>query len=148
MIPEAYYTLINTSKDNDPAVVVVNSSLRSFKERETFPWHLKINIDCKFIGAHGMPTADEVKTLEIVEEEISGVLQTEDNAIFLARTTWRGTRDLVYRVRDPDAANTALQKLITEDSQLQEWEYLMEKDADWKLAQPELQLLDRDPRFS
>ena len=148
MIPEAYYTLINTSKDNDPAVVVVNSALRLFKEREVFPWHLKVSIDCKFIGANGMPTADEVKALEILEDEISDVLQTGGNAIFLARTTWRGTRDLLYRVREPDAANAALQKLITEGSQLREWEYLMEKDAEWKLAQPELQLLERDPRFS
>jgi hypothetical protein len=136
-----YYTLINTSIGNDPAVVVVNSSLRSHKNRGEFPWHLKICIDCKFLASRGMPTPAEVDALNKLEEIISTPLQDEKNAILLARVTARGQRTLIYRVRDPDAANETLQNIISSPEQLREWSYQVEKDADWALAKPELDLL-------
>lgn len=148
MVPEPYYTLINTSRGKDPAVVVINSALRAFEDREAFPWHLKLNIACKFIGANGMPTTQEVEILQCLEDEISSVLQAGKNAIFLARITCRGERDLLYRVHDPEAANDVLQQLVSAPSQLREWEYRIEQDADWELAQPELRLLEHDPRFN
>lgn len=148
MIPKPYYTLINTTKGEDPAVVVVNSSLRNFEDREAFSWHLKLNIDCKFIGANGMPTPSEVEILQGLEDDISTALQAEQNAVFLARITCRGARDLLYRVQDPAAANTALQQLISKPSQLREWDYRMEQDVGWELAKPELQLLEHDLRFN
>lgn len=148
MVPEPYYTLINTSKGKDPAVVVVNSALRTYEDREAFPWHLKISIDCKLLGTNGMPTAEEGEVLQRLEEDITNSLQTAQNAVFLARITCRGERELVYRVHDPDVANETLQQRVSTPSQLREWDYRMEHDADWELAQPELHLLEHDPRFN
>ena len=148
MIPEPHYTLINTSKGNDPAVVVVNSALRAFANREDFPWHLRLTISCEGVGANGMPTSHEVEILNSLEDEISSALQTRENALFLARITCRGERDLLYRVHDPKAADEVLQQRISANSQPREWEYSMEQDSGWELAQPELKLLEHDPRFN
>ncbi|HIE4563355.1 TPA: DUF695 domain-containing protein [Stenotrophomonas maltophilia] len=146
--PEPYYTLIDTSIGNDPAVVVVNSALRNFKNLAAFPWHLRINIDCKLQGQNGMPTTEESKVLHNLEVSIATPLQATHNAIFLARITARNQRVLLYRVHDPEAANDVLQILSTEDTPLREWEYEMEHDATWELAKPELHLLEQDPRFN
>lgn len=148
MIPKPHYTLINTSRGNDPAVVVVNSALRTFKNRDAFSWHLKLNITCEIVGKNGMPTNREAEILNQLEEEISKALQIKDNALFLARITCRGTRDLLYRAHDPEIANEALQKLIAANSQSREWEYRIEQDPDWLLAQPELKLLERDHQIN
>ena len=148
MLPEPYYTLINTSKGNDPAVVVVNSALRSFANREDFPWHLRLTITCEAVGANGMPTGHEVEILNSLEDAISSTLQTGENVLFLARITCRGARDLLYRVRDPEIANGALKQRILANSQSREWEYSMEQDTHWELAQPELKLLEHDPHFN
>ena len=148
MVPEPYYTLINTSIGDDPAVVVVNSALRAFDDRQAFPWHLRISIDCKLLGANGMPTAAEGDVLHRLEDRIFRPLQASQNAIFLARVTARGERVLLYRVHDPEAANEVLQALISAPSQLREWDYQMEHDSGWDLAQPELALLEKDPRFN
>lgn len=147
MIPSPYYTLINTSKGNDPAVVVVNSALRAFENRDGFPWHLKLTVACQLVGANGMPTEREIETLNRFEDETSAVLQIGKNVLFLARITCRGERIFLYRVRDPKAADEALQQLISAASKPREWEYLMEQDLDWVLAKPELDLLERDPSF-
>lgn len=148
MIPKPYYTLINTSRGNDPAVVVVNSALRAFEDRSTFPWHLKLIITCKLVGTNGMPTSIEVEALDQLEEEIYAALQAKGNVLFLARVTCRGTRELLYRVQDPELANEVLQLLISDNPQSREWEYRMEQDLDWKLADPELKLLERDTQFN
>lgn len=148
MVSEPYYTLINTSIGDDPAVVVVNSALRAFDDRQAFPWHLRISIDCKLLGANGMPTAEEGDVLHRLEDSISSLLQAGQNALFLARVTARSERVLLYRVRDPEVANEALQVLISAPSSLREWDYRMEHDSGWELAQPELALLEKDPRFN
>jgi hypothetical protein len=144
MIPKPHYTLINTSIGNDPAIVVVNSALRTFKNREIFPWHLRISIDCKLLGAQRMPTSEELDALNCLEEIISIPLQKKKNAIFLARVTARGQRILLYRVHNPEIANEVLQTVISHPKQVREWDYQMENDSGWELAQPELRLLERD----
>lgn len=95
-----------------------------------------------------MPTIREIEVLNHVEQEISAALQVKENALFLGRVTCRGTRDLLYRAHDPKIANEALQQLISTDSQSREWEFRMEQDPDWQLAEPELKLLEHDPRFN
>ena len=148
MIPEPFFTLINTSIGDDPAVVVVNSALRTFKDREDFPWHLRVSIECKLRGANGMQTNKESEALQQLEDSIEAPLKTDQNAIFLARITARSERVLLYRIHDPDAANDALQSLVSTASPLREWDYQMEYDIGWDLAQPELHLLEHDPRFN
>ncbi|WP_445979088.1 DUF695 domain-containing protein [Stenotrophomonas muris] len=146
--PEPYYTLIDTSIGNDPAVVVVNSALRNFKDLAAFPWHLRICIDCKIQDKNGMPTTEETEALHKLEVSVATPLQATHNAIFLARITARKQRVLLYRVHDPEAANDILQTLSKEDTPLREWEYEMEHDAAWELAKPELHLLEQDSRFN
>ena len=143
-----HYTLINTSKGSDPAVVVVNTALRTFDARDSFPWHLTITIDCQLLGAKGMPTTEEVNILNRLEDELSPSIEAQQNAVFLARVTCRGKRELIYRVRDPEKANSVLQGFISVPTQLREWEYRMEQDLGWDLARKELTLLEKDTSFN
>jgi hypothetical protein len=146
-LPAPHYTLIETSRGQDPAIVVVNSALRTFDGREQFPWHLSIVISCQFLGDKGMPTAEENQVLYSLEDGISKVLLVDGNAVFLARVTCRGERELLYRVRDPEAANDQLEQLVSSASP-RPWEYRIEEDSEWQLAQPELTLLEHDPKFN
>jgi len=148
MIQKPYYTLINTSKGKDPAVVVVNSALRGFEHRDVYAWHLKMTIDCKYVERNGMPTAREVAALEQLEDENFASILAEQNAVFLARVTCRGRRELMYRIHDPGPANEVLQKLVSQPNPSREWDYRMEYDPGWALAQPELNLLERDIRIN
>jgi hypothetical protein len=147
-VPAPVYTLIETSRGNDPAIVVVNSALRAFSQKNLFPWHLSVSISCQLLGDRGMPTPEENKVLYELEDEISRHLTGKGNAIFLARVTCRGERDLVFRVHDPDVANTPMETLASGRAPLRQWEYRMEHDPDWNLAQAELTLLERDPKFN
>lgn len=143
--PAPSYALIETSRGRDPAIVVVNTTLRAFPDRASFAWHLFILVTCELLGDNGMPTSQEVAVLERLEDEISSGLLTSDNAVFASRVTCRGTRELTFRVRNPTVADTYLMGLVSVAAPLREWEYRMEHDPHWTLAEPELFLSERAP---
>jgi hypothetical protein len=147
-IPDPHYTLIRTSRGTDPAVVVVNSALRNFSDWATFPWHLVVVISCRDVAQHGMPTASEVAILNRLEDSLSRVICRDDNALFLARITCSGSRELLFRIHDPEIASSQLGQLLSCPESQREWEYRLEEDMTWHLAEPELRLLEKDPRYS
>jgi Family of unknown function (DUF695) len=147
-LPKPHYTLIETSRGEHPAIVVINSALRRFAGRPLFPWHLKLDIKCQLLADNGMPTAEETRILYEFEDRVSALLEARQNVIFLSRVTCQGTRELSYRVHDPKAANDNLQQLLAESDPIREWEYRMEEDPSWQLAKAELGLIERDPKYS
>ncbi len=148
VIPAPFYALVDTALGDDPAVVVVNPALRSFAGREAFPWHLRIGIACRELGDNGMPTPEELEVVTRLEGQLESSIGADGNAVFLARITARGERVLLYRVHDPEQANDRLQQLLAAPAQLREWEFQMEYDRDWALAQPELDLPLQDSKVN
>ena len=146
--PAPFYALINTALGEDPAVVVVNTALRTFSGRNAFPWHLRIGIACKGLSDNGMPTPEELAVVTRLEGQLESSVQADGNAVFLARITARGERVLLYRVDDPERANDRLQQLLDAPAQPREWEFQMEYDRDWALAQPELDLPLQDSKVN
>ncbi len=147
-IPAPFYALVDTTLGEDPAVVVVNTVLGSFAGRDAFPWHLRIGIACRGLGDNGMPAPEELEVVTRLEGQLESSIGADGNAVFLARITARGERVLLYRVHDPEQANDRLQQLLAAPAQLREWEFQMEYDRDWALAQPELDLPLQDPRVN
>ena len=141
--PKSYYTLIETSRGPDPAIVVVNSSLRTFAGRNRFLWHLRIEISCRLIGQNVMPAAEESETLYVIEKKMETRLARNNNAIFVSRVTCRGSRELSFRVHNPQLANDSLQELLDAPTQSRDWNYRMERDPEWVLSAPELTLLEK-----
>jgi len=148
VIPAPFYALLDTAFGDDPAVVVVNTALRNFADRDAFPWHLRIGIACSGLGDNGMPTPEELEVVTRLERHLESSVGADGNAVFLARITARGERVLLYRVDDPEQANDRLQQLLAAPVQLREWEFQMEYDRDWTLAHPELDLPLQDPRVN
>ena len=140
--PEPVYCLFDTSREELPAVVVVNSALRQFLHRDLFPWHLSVLITPRAFAEHGMPTREECAILDTVGDEIEAAVTGDRNALFLARETWNARRQLLFRVHDPKVADGSLQQLISRGSQQREWKFLMEHDAAWSFGEPYFSLFE------
>ena len=129
-----------------PAVVVVNDALEGFGHRDVFAWHLTITIKAERLAKNGMPTKAESSVLDEIGDRIEEVLDrntTEHgsaNALFLARVTCDGQRELEYRIHDPELVNAALER-CTKAFREREWSYEMHGDDEWADAQPFLELL-------
>lgn len=152
-IPQGNCTLGTTTREGLPEVISVNSPLRGFKHKKIFPWYLSVLIDAKEVHANGLPTTAENEAAlsefgaEIESGIASGITQYgAQNALSVARSTWKGSKELVYAVHDPDVAHAALQALLEGREWSRPWSYEMEHDPKWGNANLLLKLFKGTPR--
>lgn len=138
--PEPVYTLFNTTRKDLPEVIFVNEALLSFEHLDIFPWHLSIEIDYTNFADNEMPSQEESELLNTICDRIEpAVLDAKTefgavNALFLARSTWAGIRELAFQVHDPEIAHQALQSLLQTTEWERHWQYEMRDDPTWQDA--------------
>jgi hypothetical protein len=54
--------------------------------------------------------------------------------LFLARVTYDARRELIWRVRDPEIADSIVQKILRTRDYPREFDYHMEEDRQWQKA--------------
>lgn len=139
LIPDEYYSVLNFRQEDLPGVAVVNSALRDFEPKEVFAWHLSIMLELVDLIDNGMPSRNEVDVIDdygdFLDDKIKGENKEKPNALFLARITWNGTRELIWRVYDPEIADKFLKDLIADGNQIREFDYRMENDEEWRLTE-------------
>ncbi|WP_308986850.1 DUF695 domain-containing protein [Thalassobacterium sedimentorum] len=136
---EELFTLMEYREADLPAVMMLTTSLIDFESKEVFAWHLSIVIGCEDIAENGMPSKKEREEIlepfcDRFEEAIELKENGKPNALLLARITWNETRELVFRVFDPEVANSFLQKEIENDECERGFEFQMDHDPEWEKA--------------
>ncbi|NJI72300.1 DUF695 domain-containing protein [Sphingobacterium kitahiroshimense] len=138
LIPDEFYSLLNFEQEDLPGVAVVNTALREFEPKIVFACHLSIMIDLEYLIDNGMPSKSEVEVIDnygdYLDNEIKGPDKEKPNALFLARITWNKTRELIWRVYDPEISNSFLQEIITANSSPRQFDYRIDPDNNWELA--------------
>lgn len=85
-----------------------------------------------------MPSRSEVEVIDnygdYLDNEIKGPDKEKPNALFLARITWNKTRELIWRVYNPEISNSFLQEIITANSSPRQFDYRIDPDDNWELA--------------
>lgn len=139
VIPKEKYSIIEFIQEGLPGVGVINSALKTFEPKEVFSWHLSILIDLENMIENGMPSAAEREVIDPLGEKLNALIKganpEKPNALFLARITWNKTRELIWRVYQPDIANQELQNIIENNSSPRGFDYRMDEDTEWQLAQ-------------
>lgn len=135
VIPDDYYSIVECESDGKPSIIVVNSALKSFKNRDVFGWTCSLTIYYKDLAQNGMPTHEESDlVLDYVEKLGSAIKGNPDhpNALFVARETCDGELNVYWQVNDPKPVHQYLQSIIQEESYPREMEYRIEYDGEWK----------------
>ena len=146
--PEPHFTLFEATRSGKPEVVVVNDALRGFPHVTIFPWHLLVTIDAQELVENGMPSPSESEVLFRVGDEIQNLVlggETEhnsQNALFLARSTFDGCRELLFQVHDPGITHTALQGFLASRTWERSWDYSIVNDQEWTNAAKVFRLFD------
>ena len=137
VIPEASWLVAKFRQEDLPGIAVINSALKEPAIRPVFRWHLSLMMHYKDLIQNGMPSQEERNLTEPfcdqAELEMSGD-STKPNALMLARITWNGTRELIWRVFDPKMANGLLQQYLKPNAHPRPIDYRMDDDPSWKLA--------------
>ncbi len=139
VIPEERFALFEWEDEGLPAICSVNQSLANFEWKIVFAWHLSIIVELEELASNGMPTMSEKSVVDEIGKHFDAHLKENGNALFLARITWNGTRQFLYRVYDPDVANAFLMDIVDNEREVRPFDFRMEQDEDWKLAEWYLQ---------
>jgi hypothetical protein len=84
----------------------------------------------KETDSEGLPTNAEAAALNHWEDEIEGVVSAAVGFKYIGRVTWNGHRELLYQLSEPDAAASALQRLISAGS-TRPFAFRCERDDSW-----------------
>lgn len=148
-VPEPIFTLVDTTREGKPEVIVINRALLAFSHIEIFPWHLRLLIEAQDLVENNMPSPSESELLFRIGDEIESVVLSgrtshgSQNGLFLARSTWDGSRELLFLVHDPEVTHQALQALLGSRHWEREWNYQMESDPEWSNAANIFQLFPK-----
>jgi hypothetical protein len=148
-IPQQRDVLLTAKRDGLEEVIVVNEALLGFAHSTIFPWYLCVTLEAKELIANGMPSPVESELLFDIADEIEASVlggktgNGAGNALFLARSTWNGIRQLLYYVHDPEIAHPALQTLLVSRKWEREWGYFMKNDPIWEKASYVFQLFPK-----
>ncbi|HEV8507498.1 MAG TPA: DUF695 domain-containing protein [Chitinophagaceae bacterium] len=138
-VPDEQYQILNFRQDNLPGIAVINSALKTFEPRIVFNWHLSIMFELEDMIDNGMPSEKERVIIDpygdVLDNNIKGPIKEKPNALFLARITWNSTRELIWRVYDPEIVHMYLQQIIFENSSPRQFNYRLDPDDEWKLTE-------------
>jgi hypothetical protein len=139
VIPDESFAILEFIQNDLPGIAVVNSALREFEPKVVFSWHLSLMLEFRQLIERGMPSRDEREVVDRWGDElnvaIKGVDTEKPNALFLARITWNATRELIWRVYDPEPVHEYLQRTIKPDAFPRQFDYRMDHDPEWKMAE-------------
>ena len=147
LVPDESFVLIDAKRDGLPSVVVVNAALVGFEPKVVFDYQLSIIIDFEDLADNGMPSVAEREVVEPFVDQLDQQLKgdvSKPNALFLARETWNGTRQLLYRVHEPEVVHKYLQHLIETKTYPRDFDYRMAPDPTWELSKWLLELVAKD----
>ena len=114
--------------------VMLDIGLRDYSRKENLPWMVVIDIDVVGDDNSGFPDQNEARILNNFEDSITSKIRSVSDSVFLGRMTIPQSRRLYYYVFNPSSVNEVLQTVIDSREYAKEFEYKIEKDADWDEA--------------
>jgi len=136
-IPDGLYELRTFTAEELPCITGVNIGLADLEAKVVFGWHLSVIFNFNDIADNGMPSPTEVEDVKPWEDELDKVFIGDigkPNALFLGRVTWNGTRELMYRVFEPEPIHQYLAGIIEAKSHPRWFGYRIDPDSEWELA--------------
>jgi hypothetical protein len=134
VIPEEVHTVLEFRQRDLPGFATVNTALRGFEPKLAFCWHLSVLLKCVDLIENRLPSPDEQKALYTFEDKLDHLIKANDNALFLARVTHNALRELIWRVHDPEVANSVIQEIVRAKDHPRPIDYRMEEDRGWQKA--------------
>jgi hypothetical protein len=148
VIPDESFSIIEFRQQELPGVALINTALRGFEPKVVFAWHLSIMLQLDELIENGMPSPREREIVDDFGDRLDAAIKGDEpdkpNSLFLGQITWNDTRELLWRIFDPEAVNAFLQSILNADADLRPrpMDYRMDHDPEWKLA--EWHLRERD----
>ena len=135
--PAPTYTLIQRQDEDAQVYAAVNTALAALddSERALFTWQLSLILELETEDDKGLTLDSEAKQIDPFCQQLDSDLRADGNAMPLARITWKKTRELLFRVYDPAAADQLIKQIIESEEHPRPFSYSIDMDNDWTMAE-------------
>lgn len=124
------FSVLEGNIDGHPMVAMIQEGLQEFKSKGDTPWFLGFSTPLSKSTPQGLPTEKEADGLNQWEDVLDGEIHSRCKSIFIGRVTWRGNRELLYYIDDPQQIIPQIQKLI-DGGTLRPFAFRYEQDPTW-----------------
>lgn len=131
------FIVFSIEGDSLPVVGLINDRLISNADWASFPWNCSVVVSCKEVNAVGLPTDAEASVLNSFEESLAARIvedASHPNALFFGRLNWNNTRELIWKVRNPEPVAAFLQSVIDDKDAIREIDFKIEYDKEWEMT--------------
>ena len=139
LIPDERCEILEFDQGGFSGVAVVNVNLTAFEPKAVFGWNCSVIITCEDVNENGMPSKAEESILDFfgdfLDDKIKGEDKEQPNGLFLAKVTWNNTRQLIWRVFDEEITNTFLTELTNNGNHKRPFDFRIDADETWELAE-------------
>lgn len=132
------FAIVSFEGDNLPAIGMFNEHLVSFADKSAYPWNCSVVVRCKDVNGVGLPTDAEAEVLNAFEDALDEKIildKANPNAIFFGRLNWNSTRELIWKVKNPEPVAAYLQSVIDDKNAIREIDFKIENDKEWELTE-------------
>lgn len=131
--PKESFNIREAKGEDFYKIMIVNESLKDFKEKKKFPWFLLITIDLvDVIEPFSLPTDKEAEILNLVEDNFTSLINRIVPYQYIGRITDNGKRELYYYVETPQDIHEKLNELIEQNTYTREFQYDISQDTGWE----------------
>ena len=143
IIPDDFFSVFKFIQEDSLGVAAINTALRGLEHKVVFGWHLSVMLHFDNVRKNGLPNEKDHKKIENFENELGRLINLDSekpNGVFLGRITWNKTAELIWRVHNPKETNKIIQRILKEKLYPFPFDYRIDPDANWNLAEWHLKL--------
>lgn len=132
------FTVFSIEGESLPIVGTINERFANNKGWEEYPWNCSVVVRCKNVNDAALPTEEESCILNNLEDSLNNRIiadPTNPNALFFGRVNWNSTRELIWKVKNPEPVAAFLQSVIDDKNAIREIDFKIENDKEWKLTE-------------
>lgn len=119
-------------QDGKPLFIRRNDSAEQLASHPDYVYRVGIAIPLLEPNQEGLPTSEEMGSLNTIEDQLAGSLEVNQDSIQVLSITSNGMREFVFYSRNPEAVNKILSS-IGEDFPQYEFQYYINEDKEWHL---------------
>lgn len=134
MTDDEIFTIVEFEQNGLPGIASVNNCLKNLTGNRELKWHLSVLIQCSNVTNRGLPSKNEQKVLYEIEATLDPYIKADNGGVFLACVTHNALRELIWRVRNPEEANAAMQHIIQSRTTQRPLNYRIDDDPSWTRA--------------
>ena len=113
-------------------MVFINTDLLSWDSKASHPWISILTLKYDGAKSNGMPSDNEYKLLDKIQDEIMGELKDIDGYLNIGRQTANGEREIYFACRDFRKPSKIFYEVQQKYSDRFEIEYDIYKDKYWQ----------------